>query len=169
MKLYIAFCYRDSLLSRLIRLFTKSKYGHTAAIVEDESNNLTVFDAQREGVTGKTYSGWMNRFNYKFDIIEITPDIASINDAIKRLKSKDGKTRYDIISLVFRQPIELLTDKWLEDNTTEDKMYCSEYNAWALRFRDAHRLSPQGLFERLNTYPIKLIVDAHKLWEHTQI
>ena len=165
MKLYIAFCYRDALLSRLIRFFTRSKYGHTAAIVEDEAGSLTVYDAQKEGVSGKTYFGWMNRFNYKFDTIEITPDVASIQDAISRLKSKDGKTRYDIVSLVFRQPIELITDKWLEDNTTDDRMYCSEYNAWALRFRDAYRLSPQRLFERLMSYPVKLTTDKHKQWE----
>lgn len=166
--MYILHCYRKTILSRLIRLFTKSIYSHTAVLFE-WYGVLYVIDAQKDGVKIRTFEDWTRKYGYGYDAHELTSDKYDITDIVSRLRSKDGKTKYDVVSLVFRQPLELITDAWLEANDPYDKMYCSELVAWAMRIREAYKMSPKDLFDTIESSGNAMFIkNFHLSWILTE-
>lgn len=141
----ILHCTGDRLISRLIMKFTKSKFSHSAIFVEIWGQPF-VIDAQKDGVNLRPWNEWMNKYNYKIVANRSTRDYNEKSLA-KRAMTKIGHTGYDFESLIFKQPIELLTGKWFVKKNEQERMYCSEFVAWVYGAERSYRISPQDLYK----------------------
>lgn len=144
----ILHCSGTSLLSRLIMKFTKSRFSHTALIVECW-DRLYVVEAQNNGVNAKPFEVWRSKYTYSFEVSR-PKDIGNKKEFSIAAFSKIGATPYDYVSLLFYQPLYILTGKWKgrKNNSSEGKMYCSEYVGWLFDFEKYWEMSPQDIFEK---------------------
>ncbi|MEY2869856.1 MAG: hypothetical protein RIR01_2358 [Bacteroidota bacterium] len=142
----ILHCSGNRLISKLIKLFTKSKVSHTALYIEIWGQPY-IIDAQKDGVNVRPFEEWQKKYKY-FYIINRNPLLTKEDGEVisKRALSKVGHTAYDLESLLIRQPWKLLTGNWKEAGNKEEKMYCSEFVAWVYEIPDYFKMSPEDLF-----------------------
>lgn len=144
----ILHCSSNRLIPRLIKWATKSKYNHTAIYLEIWGQPCIV-DSQKNGTNIKTYENWKQEYGYTY-VVHRNPSIKEHKDeklmAI-RIMSKVGVTSYDFASLLIRQPIRLLFGRWKKKSNSEEKMYCSEFVAWAHSIEESYRMTPHDLYE----------------------
>ncbi len=143
----ILHCTGSSLLSKLIRKFTKSRYSHTAIVIECWGQPYVV-GAQKNGVNVRHYEEWLKEYKYDFivsrPIFSFKPHQLSIKSF-----SKVGVTRYDFASLLWYQPKYIITGKWKGKNKpdADKRMYCSEYVAWIYDLPSWWKLSPNEVYQ----------------------
>ena len=141
----ILFCTGDRFLSKSIMWATDSEFSHVALYVEVWGIPF-VIDAQKDGIQFRMYENWQREYNYKVRAFrapyKIDPKAISM-----RAGTKAGFTGYDMVSLLLRHPIALLTGSWQEKKDVEDKMTCSEFVAWVYAIHRSYRMSPQDLYE----------------------
>ncbi len=143
----ILHCSGSRLISKLIKLFTKSKFSHTALYLEIWGQPY-VIDAQKDGVNVRPFEEWKKKYNYSYTVSRdesLSED--QIKELCKRALSKTGHTAYDIESLILRQPWKLISGKWKEVGNTQEKMYCSEFVAWTYQIPEYYKMSPEDLYE----------------------
>jgi len=141
----ILHCSGKKLLSRLIKKATKSKFSHSAVFIEIWGQPY-VLDAQKDGVNVRPLNDWLEKYNYNITVYR-SSNLVNEKTFAQRALTKVGHTAYDFESLLIRQPIELLTGKWVEKGDTTKAMYCSEYIAWIYGVEKAYKFSPQDLYE----------------------
>ena len=138
-------CYSNSLMSRLIRKATKSKFSHTAIYIEVWGQPY-IIDSQKDGTNLRPFDEWQKMFNYKYEVRRSLDTINEKNFSLRAL-SKVGHTGYDFEGLLIKQPIELITGRYKKKPNDEERMYCSEFVAWCYCITHAYRMSPQDLYE----------------------
>ena len=141
----ILHCSGKKLLSRLIKKATKSKFSHSAVFIEIWGQPY-IIDAQKDGVNVRPLNDWLEKYNYNITVHR-SSNLVNEKTFAQRALTKVGHTAYDFESLLIRQPIELLTGKWVEKGDTTKAMYCSEYIAWIYGVEKAYKFSPQDLYE----------------------
>lgn len=141
----ILHCRGKRLLSRMIMRFTKSAWSHTALAVRID-NALFVIDAQKDGVNLRPFEAWHKEYNYEF-LVHRSQTMIFRNTIQQRALSKVGHTAYDFVSLIARQPIELISGKWKERKDPTRKMYCSEFVAWVYAHPKYYSMSPEDVFQ----------------------
>ena len=142
----ILHCRGRKWLAKAIMKFTRGRWSHTAVVVECWGQ-IYIVDAQLNGVNARPYEEWVKEFNYEYKVsrpkFQIEPKDFSI-----RAFTKVGSTKYDVISLIWHQPLYIITGKWngkTRDNAT-GRMYCSEYVGWLYNMPKWWELSPQDLY-----------------------
>ena len=120
----ILHCSSKRLISKLIKKATKSNFSHTALFIEIWGQPY-VIDAQKDGINVRPWDAWMEKYNYDL-VIHRSTDLVNEKTFAQRALTKVGHTGYDFEGLLLRQPIELITGKWLEKGDKNVKMYCSE-------------------------------------------
>lgn len=141
----ILFCSGKKLLSKLIRLFTKSEWSHTALFIEIWGQPY-IIDAQKNGINVKEFNEWVKEYGYKYEVRR-SPKLIDEHTFSLKAMSKSGVTLYDFESLIIRQPLYLITRKWEEKKSEDERMYCSEYVAWCHDVPEWFSMSPQDLYE----------------------
>ena len=139
-------CSGKNLLSKIIKLFTKSRFSHTAIFIEIWGEQF-IMDAQKDGIQLRPFKEWVKKYNYDYEIRRAPYELNQVNFS-KRMTSRLG-TPYDVKSLVIGQPIEIFTSKWVTDKHEDytKKMYCSEFVAWCYGVQEYYKMSPQDLYE----------------------
>lgn len=155
----ILHCRGRRMISKLIMRFTKSKWSHTALAIRI-SGDLFIIDAQKDGVNLRPFSAWHKEYQYEFLVHRSTSQIFP-NTLQQRALSKVGHTAYDFVSLIARQPIELVTGKWKENKDPERKMYCSEYVAWVYSHPHYFSMSPEDVYRWCLDLEFKEITKNH--------
>ncbi|MCB1712312.1 MAG: hypothetical protein KDH96_07510 [Candidatus Riesia sp.] len=142
----ILHCYRNTLVSKLIKLFTKSKYSHTATIVMCWGQPY-VIDVQNNGVQPKPLEYWLKKYKYKF-IIARHPQLIKPEDQYARQAfAKVSVNKYDYISLLFIHPIYALTGIWLaKGDPDRRKDICSEYVARLYDLKSPEKYTPKDMY-----------------------
>ena len=141
----ILHCSGKRIISKLIKKFTKSEFSHSALFIEIWGQPY-IIDAQKDGVNVRPLHEWQEMYNYDI-LVHRSSDLVNEKTFAQRALTKVGHTAYDFEGLVLRQPVELLTGKWVEKGDTTKRMYCSEYVAWVYGIEKAYRFSPQDLYE----------------------
>jgi len=137
-------CYRNKIVSKLIRLATRSKYSHTA-FKFDLYGTAFVIESQKKGVYLIPFKDWRTKYKYKFDSIVLHE--ANQTKTKAKALSYCGHTNYDFFSLNIAHPIKILTGVWIgkKGYRALDKMTCSEYVATVLDLPNAHDMTPDEL------------------------
>ena len=145
----ILHCRGNRLLSKLIMKFTKSRFSHTAIVIECWGQ-LYVIDAQRNGVNPRPLKEWLKEYGYYFEISRPALDLmeTDIKEISIKAFSKVGYTKYDFASLFYYQPRYILTGKWKgkPSETADGRMYCSEYVGWVYNIQNWWKLNPQEIY-----------------------
>jgi hypothetical protein len=139
-------CTGKKLLSKIIKLFTKSRFSHTAIFIEIWGEQF-IMDAQKDGIQLRPFKEWVKKYNYDYEVRRAPYEINQVNFS-KRMTSRLG-TPYDVKSLVIGQPIEIFTGKWITDKHEDytKKLYCSEFVAWCYGVESYYKMSPQDVYE----------------------
>jgi len=142
----ILHCSSDRLIGKLIRKFTKSTFSHSAIFISIWGCPY-VIEAQNNGVNVKPWDEWIKKYDYKF-VVTRNPLLNNETQFAVNAMTKVGLTAYDFEGLLLRQPWYLITGKWRNrGNKESNKMYCSEYVAWAHGIEDYFKMSPESLWE----------------------
>jgi len=112
-------------LSFIIRLFTAAKYNHVAVIAGN-----CIYESVGGGVRKVELYKRLSGQNVR--ILRPYAPIESEYNLTLRAESRVGKTKYDVISLIFFHPIHILFGVWLgrRGKKAERAMVCSEFVAW---------------------------------------
>lgn len=148
----ILHCTGKRVISKLIRLATKSQFSHSAIFIEIWGQPY-VIDAQKNGVNLKPWDAWVEEYDYTFKVSrKIYPAVEPKTFSMRALE-KVGLTAYDFESLLIRQPWKLITGKWKSRGKKEEfKMYCSEYAAWCHDIPKWWEMSPDDLYNYCNNH-----------------
>ena len=155
----VFFCFRDTELSKGIRIMTNSEFSHTA-YVKWENGKLYVADAQKDGFTLKEFAEWKQKYGYDFVALR-HPSITSdfINKGLIRESKILGK-KYDFVSTFIRKPRNIIVrvlnnftrkqrPEWKQLEGTElNRLFCSEATAYVMQL-DNIDLTPQEVFNAL--------------------
>lgn len=142
-------CRSNGFIARAIQWFTKSRLNHTALIlnIRDE---FFVIDSQIDGTNMRPLDEWLKKYNY---IYKITRPWFNWNkeDIKTRALSMIGHSPYDILSLIWYQPIYQLFGKWKGKRSPEakERLYCSEFVAWVFNMEIWWKASPEFVFKRM--------------------
>lgn len=152
----ILHCQGNSLISRLIRRFTKSRISHTALVLRIEGT-LFIADSQRDGTHLRPFNDWQRKYKYKFWVHRLRHSNRVNRRGIVKAKALDviGTKKYDFASLLWYHPRYILTGRWKGKKTdsADERFYCSEFVAYCWDFPKWWRLSPEDLKEFLNNQP----------------
>jgi len=144
----VLICTSDRFIPTIIKLATKSKWTHTAQyFIKDGVEG--VLEAQGKGVHFLEYNDWVKRYNYEYIIYRRR--IINIDQLKERAFSKLGNTGYDYVSFAIKQPIKLLTGKWVYqgEKIEERAMICSELTTWTEGWRDYYKMTPNIVEEKM--------------------
>ena len=144
----ILHCQGKSLISKGIRVFTKSTITHSAIYFEIDGAPF-IMDAQNDGVNLRPFKEWSGKYNY--DIIA-TPWIWE-HDPYKKALQKSGVTRYDFRLFLLRYPSKIIksifTRKDVKLKRVENenkKLICSEFIAWVIGLENPQNYTPKDLY-----------------------
>jgi hypothetical protein len=139
-------CRSYGLIGRGIRWATKSQFNHSAIFIEIWGQGY-IIDSQRKGTNLIPFEEWEKKWGYEY-VVHRNPYLTDYKKLAIRALSKSGNTAYDFGSLLFRQPLKILTGKWRErPDKTEKRMYCSEFVAWCFKIHSYYRTTPQDLYD----------------------
>ena len=146
-------CYRDNILGKLIRWFTKGRVNHTALVIEIWGE-LFIIDSQVDGTNLRPLKEWENKYKYTYVIHRHkSHDVPSFaRETSKRAISKSGNTPYDIGSLFWYYPRYIFSGKWKgkKSKRAEERMYCSEFVSWVFNVNYWWKMSPEALLKYLD-------------------
>lgn len=157
----IILCKRNTLISKLIRLWTKSDYSHTAMYI-NIWDQAYIIDAQIDGVNVRPFDKWLEDYKYDYVIFR-NPNIDDYKSLSIKAMTKVGNTAYDFISLLFKQPFKIIFKKWNKSKNPEDKMYCSEFVMWVHNVNESYKMSPQDVYIYSKENFIEINEDNKKL------
>lgn len=142
-------CRSRSWLAKAIQWFTKSRFNHTALVIEIW-DTLFVIDSQKDGTNLRPLTEWLKKYKYTFEVHR-PKDFTT--EHRERAVSKVGHTPYDFSSLLIYQPWYILTGKWKGRKKAKaaERLYCSEFVAWVFNIPEWWKMSPQALYELLDT------------------
>jgi hypothetical protein len=126
----ILMCRRNSLISRLIRLASKSEWSHTSNKVSVWGSDH-IIEMQKEQIQEYTIKEWEQVWGYTF--IEYLPPKGFNNRrAAERLMSaRELNVKYDFCNLLVKVPRYLMTGKYKENKRHNNRMTCVELTVWA--------------------------------------
>lgn len=157
----VLFCYRGSLLSRLIRLATRSQYSHTAMILRIDGE-LKVVEAQRKGMHILSFEKWRKKYNYTFSVytMEYHNQKENMPLVYHRFNTLGPSVGYDFASLFFYKPKFLITGKWSGKRYDKalNRVFCSELTAYLLGLNDYWKKSPKDVLN---------VLMSDKKWMHS--
>ena len=146
----ILHCWSDGIIGKLIRRFEKSNLNHTAIFIR--INGLPyVIEAQARGIYPVPFDVWVERYNYTYSISRYKHKRYSNRDEnVNKLLSKSG-VPYDYFALLVHHPIHILTGIWVgrRGEDAQGRMFCSEFAAWFVGYKDYYLLSPQQFYSRI--------------------
>lgn len=145
-------CSSNGILGRCIKFLTRSKINHSALVIKID-DEVFICDSQKNGTNLKTLENWVKAYNYDYKIHRYKFNNPIWGRKIRiRALSKIGVTGYDFTSLVFWQPLYLLTGKWFgrTKEKAEKRMYCSEFVAWVHSIGFWWEENPDSLFKTLD-------------------
>ena len=136
-------CTGQGFVARAIRLFTRSRVNHTAIVIE-VWNELFIIDSQADGTNLRPIKEWNDKYNYSYIIHR--PKTFTTQQREKAV-SVIGTTPYDFKSLLWYQPVYILTGKWKGKryDAAAEKLYCSEYVAWLFDMPGWWKASPEAV------------------------
>jgi len=135
-------CTSKSIISKMIRWFTKSDYSHTAMFIEIWGQPF-IIESQVDGVHIHTFDEWQKK--YKYNYVVMRGDTGDEKEFSIRAMSLLGK-KYDFKSLLLTQPIKLKTGIIINKKDGKlDSLFCSEFIAWCYKIDD-FQMSPEDLF-----------------------
>lgn len=148
----ILHCRRETILSKIIRWFTRSDFANHTAIVIECWGQIYVVDAQKDGVNPRPLRAWLD--TYKYDVIVARTKVGpkDLNAMSIRAFMKVGNTGYDFKSLLLKYPWWTITGKWKKEADPEEKMFCSEYVAWVWQFENSERIDPAALMAHTRSH-----------------
>lgn len=144
----VLICTSNRIIPRLIKWATKSKWTHSCQyFIKDGTEGI--LEAQEKGVHFLTYEDWVKRYNYEY--IVYRRRIINLEQLKEKAFSKLGNTGYDYVSFMIKQPIKLLTGKWVyQGERIEGRaMICSELTAWIEGHRDYYKMTPALIEEKM--------------------
>lgn len=138
-------CTSQGFIAKAIRLFTRSRVNHTALVIEIW-NELFIIDSQANGTNLRPIKEWNKKYNYSYVIDR--PNRFAVAQREKAV-SVIGTTPYDFKSLLWYQPVYILTGRWRGKRHDEaiERLYCSEYIAWVFDMPQWWKASPQAVKE----------------------
>ena len=144
-------CEGNGLISKGIRLVTKSPITHTARVI-NHLGELYVIGSQLRGTNPIRLDNWLKKYEYSFHVHR--DNYCDIDEVSKKLMSKCGVTYYDFISLIIWQPLYIITGFWKgkSKGKAEKRMYCSELQAWVMKIKKWWTYSPVALFNYMNKH-----------------
>lgn len=146
----ILMCYGGSLLSKAIRLITRSRISHNALAIKIDTE-IYIIDAQRRGVNITRFREWHRKYKYNFYIVRLkeTSNIFYKQAVKERAKESIGITKYDFASLLLWQPLYLITGYWpiKKIQNSKKRFYCSEFVAYCLNLPYPYTYSPEALYK----------------------
>ena len=159
----ILHCKRETVLSKLIRWFTRSDFANHTALVIECWGQLYVVDAQKDGVNPRPIKQWCKDFRY--EVIVARPKVGPKDPKAFSIRAftKVGNTGYDFKSLILKYPWWTITGKWKKELDPEEKMFCSEYVAWVWQIENSNRIDPHMLFK--HTESNNQFTHYELLWE----
>lgn len=137
----ILHCRGKGIVSRLIRAFTKSPYSHTATVVVIVGETY-IIDSQRKGTHLKPYHHWLKSYGYRYHVSRV---LGINKEEFTRRALSKADMGYDYKALLLRHPLALIKKRWRKQAVESDKMVCSEYVAWAHRFKDWFKMTPKKM------------------------
>lgn len=147
----------NSLLSKIIRKFTKSEYSHIGMvyniyektfIVEEIGNGLCLTPIEDYLKSDKKLLFRRPKFN------------VDGSEYGKFILPFLGKLEYSFFDLIISQPIHLLTGKWIgSKRTNEKRMICSQFvcfvfNNFTDKFQNYYEIAPSELVESSEFYDL---------------
>lgn len=142
----ILHCSRNTLLSKIIKWFTKSNYSHTAVVIECWGE-LFVVDAQSDGVNPRKLDLWLKKYKYDVVVAQKASRIMCKKSYALKAFSKVGVTGYSYASLIFIHPWKIITGKPIKTDPEQGKMICSEYVAFLEGKKHPYKYTPQDMYE----------------------
>lgn len=135
-----------SLIAKIIKLFTGSKFNHIGIIVI-ENNIPILYESLEKGVV-------KNRFEIRVDknsVIKLLRPLEVPNTLISFVNESVNVVKYDYINLLWYQFVYKTTGWWL-GKTTTDKMICSEFVArcFPKYFSEPETISPNNILDNSN-------------------
>jgi len=144
----ILHCSGQRIISKGIKLFTKSEFSHTALFILINGEPF-VIDAQKDGVNPRPFDKWVEKYNYKY--ISSSPEWEF--DPLEKALSKSGTTGYDFELFALRYPSKIIkglfTKKEVELRRVKnegERMICSEFVAWVLGLENPQNYTPKDLY-----------------------
>lgn len=144
-------CRNNRLISRLIRLATKSKWSHTAIYMEVYGVPC-IIEAQSNGVNIKTFENWEKEYGYYWEAHR-NLNLGNETAFRYRVMDKAGVTGYDFDDLLIKHPWRILTGKWRREPNEDEDMYCSYFAMWSHRVPDAYKMRPDEAFDYCERNP----------------
>lgn len=148
----VLICKRNSFLSKMIQLVTKSNWSHTAIIVEF-FGQIYVADMQKKGIELNPIDEWKLKWNYEF-ICFRNVDVERFNEneiGEKIVSVVGSKTKYDFFTFIFRIPYKLITKKYKfkGDEIETKRMICSQFTGWIHNMNEWWKMTPISQLEYL--------------------
>lgn len=143
----ILHCSRNTLLAKVIKWFTKSKYSHTATVVECWGQTYIV-DSQKAGFQPKPLEHWLKKYKYK--VVVARPEIGPKDPKTYAIKtfSKVSVSKYDYFALLIVHPIYALTGKWIaKGDPDRARDICAEIVARLWNIKEPYKMTPQKMYE----------------------
>ena len=138
-------CFRNSFIGLFIKLFTLSKYQHTAILKrpEMEQYKVTVFDAQKDGFQERDLLDWCITYGYKFHITRLSNKIEQM-ECIRRAELLKG-TPYSKKDLLVKHIVQSITGGWRFRTPQEEssEVVCSEAIGRCRNYKYSYRMSPK--------------------------
>lgn len=126
----------QSWLSGLIKIFTGSKYNHSALLILDNLGNpLSVVEARGKGVLRVSWQDWLSYREKKYIVLTYPGDIID-----ERIEKSLG-LKYDILSL-FQQAFYIITGLWV-GRKDQGLVNCAEVCAWYYNIPNPHLVVPK--------------------------
>lgn len=154
----IILCKGDRLISKLIMAFTKSKWSHTSVAVNLQGD-VYIVEMQSTGCDLISYDNWVKKYNYYYEIYRPVEPVS-----MKRILSKASSTKYDLRSLLVRQPLKIIKErltgkksKLRKVKNEDSKMTCSEYIAWLYDVKNSYDMTPDDVAKECDKRGYKLI------------
>jgi len=144
----ILHCQGKSLISKGIRVFTKSTITHSAIYFEIDGAPF-IMDAQNDGVNLRPFKEWSEKYNY--DIIATSWKWA--HDPYKKALQKSGVTGYDFRLFLLRYPSKIIKSVFTRKDVKlkrvkneNEKLICSEFIAWVIGLENPQNYTPKDLY-----------------------
>ena len=136
----ILHCKSNSVLSKLIRYFTKGRYSHTALVISLEGI-LFIVDSQHDGTRIRTFEAWKNTYNYKYKISRpLDPKQKLLQEVKEYINTSYGYG--DMLRHLFLS----YTGIWLGSKRESKHLICSEFVMRIYGMKDAYRANPTDAY-----------------------
>ena len=150
----ILLCYSGSVLAKIIRGVTSSKYNHLAIVLK-VNDSYMISESQMEGVSLIEFENWQKKYNYKFDIARLILTESESYDIEYKVITCANVVKYDFKNLLLHQIIKIKLKIWIGKigKRATKKQICSEYIAYLIDMPDYYKASPEDVYQYLKKLP----------------